>query len=848
MAKQVNIDGVEYTVSSDEGAERLRRDIAENNNGMGDEHQRRVMQMGARDLRALESEAEMREMADANKSGALRALLAGMSNDQAYQAQWLAEKRFPELADSVNLSDYYFLDEDNDLAYMDPYTGEINKEFKDGLFGTVMDTYGLVGPALQFVPEMALGAAGLSFGALSGGLPGAMAGGAGGTALGGSAGAAGRAGISAAFDGPPLNVGQLGNDLLVNSAFGSVPLGAGFFRGGRPILNKVSTDFAGEDGRNMLRTLLTEGGEDVDKIIAMADDKFGITLTRAEAQGIKTNAGQIQRYLQMQPSSQKLFDFYNDRALRMEDALNEFFDEIQAGKMLTGQTGARMQGMPTTGSVTPEMDLAEATQSVIKKLADKRQQRANKVYEEAFALDDFARSGQMGFAPLIDISDIGKSIKQKMDDPDTGDQMRAALAQIYKTIVDPTGTSLTGFKSETRALHNAVTEDLRALYETKATSEGGKIASVVANYKGQISDAIKANNPIYARAARIYDPEKGHLQILERGLLKNLTEAVDKGGATAAPLVQKMFTGKATAEELRRLRRLVQTEDPRVWQNLKADWLRTQLDDVIMGTTDPFGVPNKFLRRIGIRNPNRAFSGRGGVKRRSRKIDAFKEILSPEEFAAFEDALQVTQAISYIATQGGSPTQPLLALMRRAEAESSGLSRPVISAVRAIVEVPQRILIRGFDDLSQAAIGFQREAYEDALIQAIIDPKKALELREAIDRINPYIYMGVQSTARGVDMPEALEPTEFGPEGQIESMGDENLDLRRRMRELEEQAAEPSVSDSIDLGMGASFAPLPDVSAPSALPTTPLSPSLLPSEEDREIAMRRQQGIAGLMA
>ena len=167
MAKQVIIDGVQYTVSSDEGAERLRRDIAENNNGMGDEHQRRVMEIGARDLRALESEAEMREMAEANKSGALRALLAGMSNDQAYQAQWLAEKRFPELADSVNLSDYYFLDEDNDLAYMDPYTGEINKEFKDGLFGTVMDTYGLVGPALQFVPEMALGAAGLSFGALS---------------------------------------------------------------------------------------------------------------------------------------------------------------------------------------------------------------------------------------------------------------------------------------------------------------------------------------------------------------------------------------------------------------------------------------------------------------------------------------------------------------------------------------------------------------------------------------------------------------------------------------------------------------------------------------------------------
>ena len=44
-----------------------------------------------------------------------------------------------------------------------------------------------------------------------------------------------------------------------------------------------------------------------------------------------------------------------------------------------------------------------------------------------------------------------------------------------------------------------------------------------------------------------------------------------------------------------------------------------------------------------------------------------------------------------------------------------------------------------------------------------------------------------------------------------------------------------------------SFDPLPQTSAPVGLPTTP-SPSLLPSEEDRELAMRRQQGIAGLMA
>ena len=81
----------------------------------------------------------------------------------------------------------------------------------------------------------------------------------------------------------------------------------------------------------MVRTLLTEGGESADSIMEVAQNRFGIVLTRAEAQGLKSNASEIQRYLQIQPSSQKLFDFYNDRALQMEEALNDFFDEIAAG-------------------------------------------------------------------------------------------------------------------------------------------------------------------------------------------------------------------------------------------------------------------------------------------------------------------------------------------------------------------------------------------------------------------------------------------------------------------------------------------------------------------------------------
>jgi hypothetical protein len=838
MATKVYIDGIPYTVTDEEAGNRLKADLAAGEGPLASKHQSSVAASQQRALASVESMAEEEETrrakAEAKKSGASRALLAGMSNDQAYQMHWLAEKRFPELADDMNLSDLYFLDEDDEIAYLDPYTGKIQKEFKDSIFGDAMDTFGLVGPALQFVPELLGGAVGMTAGAVTtlpgGGLPGAVIGGASGTATGGSVGAAARAGISAAFDGPPLNVGQLSNDLMLSSAFGSIPIGPGFIRGARPLLNKVSTEFPGEDGANMLRILLTEGGDSVDNMIAMAQDRFGITLTRAEAQGLRSNAGQVQRYLQAQPSSQKLFDFYNDRALQMEDTLNAFFDEIAEGKLMTGKVGETLQEMGPRGGTAFDEDLTQASQNVLKKLLEERKRRATKIYDEAFKLSE-----EEGLA--VDISAIGDKIKAMVDDPTTGKRMRKLMSQALETITDPTTGA---YKSDLRALHNAVTQDLSPLYEGVMRKGQKSLAGPLAGFKGEITDAMKIANPVYGRATKVYSADTGHLQILERSLVNSLAKAAETGGSGALPLIQRMFTGKAKPAELRQLRELIQEEDPTVWQNLKANWLRTQLDDVIMSTKDPFGVPNKFLSRIGISNPKRAFQvGRRGEQQRAGKIAAFEEILGPEEFVAFKDALEVAQAVSYIATQGGSPTQPLMATMRAMEREASGLSRPVFTALRSLIEIPQRLVVRGFDDMSQSAINFQREAYEDSLIRAIIDPEYALEMRAGLDAINPFIYLATQSAVRGVPMLEAMEPTEFDERGMPTQMGEENLDLRQRMRELEDQTQAPSAMALPE------FDPLPMTPMPQASPMN-FSPALLPNENDRQIAMR-QQGIAGLV-
>jgi len=838
MATKVYIDGITYTVTDEEAGERLKADLAAGEGPLASKHQSSVAASQQRALASVESMAEEEETrrakAESKKSGASRALLAGMSNDQAYQMHWLAEKRFPELADDMNLSDLYFLDEDDEIAYLDPYTGEIQKEFKDSIFGDAMDLYGLAGPALQFVPELIGGAVGMTAGAVTtlpgGGLPGAVIGGAAGTGTGGSVGAAARAGISAAFDGPPLNVGQLSNDLMLSSAFGAIPIGAGFLSRARPLLNKVSTEFPGDDGANMLRILLTEGGSSVDDMVAMARDRFGFPLTRGEAQGLRSNAGQIQRYLQMQPSSQKLFDFYNDRALQMEDHLNAFFDEIAEGKLMTGKIGETLQEMGPRGGTAFGEDLAQASQNVLKKLLEERKRRATKIYDEAFKLSE-----EEGL--VVDISAIGDKIKAMVDDPTTGKRMRKLMSQALETITDPTTGA---YKSDLRALHNAVTQDLSPLYEGAMRKGQKSLAGPLAGFKGEITDAMKVANPIYNRATKVYSQDTGHLQILERSLINSLAKAAEKGGAGSLPLIQRMFTGNAKPAELRQLRELIQGEDPTVWQNLKANWLRTQLNDVIMSTTDPFGVPNKFLSRIGVSNPKRAFQvGRKGEQQKARKIAAFEEILGPEEFIAFKEALEMAQAISYIATQGGSPTQPLMATMRAIEKEASGLSRPVFTALRSLIEIPQRLVVRGFDDMSQSAINFQREAYEDSLIRAIIDPEYALEMRAGLDAINPFIYLATQSAVRGVDMPEAMEPSEFDEKGMPTQMGEENLDLRQRMRELEEQTQAPSAMALPE------FDPLPMTPMPQASPMN-FSPALLPNEDDRQIAMR-QQGIAGLV-
>jgi hypothetical protein len=860
MSVEVEYQGITYTGLPDGTTV---DDLLESQEFL-DRHQENMLKQTAR-LAAPSPREQMLLKREEDKSGVGMALLQGLSNDQGYQTAWLAQQRFPELVErGIDPVDYYFLDEDEDIAYLDPYSNEVVKEFRDSL---LVDTARYAGPTAQFLLETGGGAAGLTLGAFGGGLTtvnpagavaGAVAGGSTGTAAGGGAAYAGRAGISAMFDGPPLKVSQLKDDLLMSSAFGGIPFGTKAAQLAGNAFRTTSKKFPGTDGRSALETILRDGGNTVDEKIAFAKDRFDIDLTRAEAQGIMSNAGQIQRYLQMQPGSQKLWDFYHNRQAQVEEAADVFFDEVLRGKYLTSLKQKRLSGR--TG-LDPDSDMAKAADEVLKKLAAKRQERAGSVYKNSFELD----------IP-IDVSDIAAKLEAELGDANLRGQAREVKQKLLDAITDFTGFSPNriplrganrvelGLKDNTELLHNALVNDFRPLIEGLTKDGQRGLKREASQIREQVSNRLKAANPEYQRATDIYDPSKGHLQALEQGVITAFAEAAEMGGQAAATATRNLFSGTAKPKEIRDLRRLIQTENPQAWQNIKGTWLRTQFDDAITSSINPLGVQNKFLSRLGIRG--KVMMGRGAAKARGTKAKMFEAIMEPEELKNFVDLVEMMQATSYIASQGGSPTQPLLALRTLLEKDITGAGRVAANAIRAVVEIPQRIAIRGFDDTMTATLGFQREAYEDRLIEALIDPTVAADLAQQINAVKPGVYFVTQAVARGATevfdniTESAFVPDKINPEtGRIERgvQGAQMIESAKEVTQPEQPLEDPqAMLQGLSVpqvgGDTPLFDELPNTQPAPALSQfdSALSPTIVPLDKDRELAMRTRGNLGGI--
>ena len=299
------------------------------------------------------------------------------------------------------------------------------------------------------------------------------------------------------------------------------------------------------------------------------------------------------------------------------------------------------------------------------------------------------------------------------------------------------------------------------------------------------------------------------------------------------------------------------------WQNLKGTWLMTQFDDAIAGTVNPLGASNKFLTRLGIRQVDKSFPALkpkttpGGLidlppttdelaqlseevaryQARGKKAKILEAMFEPDELANFVDLAEIMQSVSYIANQSASPTQSFQAMERILAQEARGFGSKVSGVAIGAFNLPARFIAKGFDDIGQNIISKQKEAYEDTLIEALINPEAAVELRRYFNKINPKMYYYTQALSRG------------GVELIDEVFNQNEAELNRQ---LQEERSTPSFGEfeqkevEVDPNLQSSINTFQVPNADLGLEQL-TSPTILPNERDREIAMRQMGGIGSLV-
>ena len=145
----------------------------------------------------------------------------------------------------------------------------------------------------------------------------------------------------------------------------------------------------------------------------------------------------------------------------------------------------------------------------------------------------------------------------------------------------------------------------------------------------------------------------------------------------------------------------------------------------------------------------------------------------------------------------------------------------------------------------------QQDLYEDILIDALIDPNRSKELSQYFLKTNPWSYWATQTVARGgvEGFNEATTSVEEKKalirEEQQEYAEEQNKEF---LEEYEKQQQEKkNLQGSINNFQVPTVGG--DIFTPNKTlpPQQMLSPTVLPNEDDREIALRQQMGIAGLV-
>jgi len=538
--------------------------------------------------------------------------------------------------------------------------------------------------------------------------------------------------------------------------------------------------------------------------------KMGIKLTPAEAASISTGsahrAANIQLFLSKNgPNLQKINEFYESRSRRAVTAINQFADSMVAGA--------------GTGIKSAQERIAQASRDTIKELNRRRKDRSARLYD-----------GLRDEATEVDLSPVLTRIDEMLLDPRIPSSTRQAVQEFRDSLMttrkvkNPETGKMEEIEeplSDLMSIHDRRTTDMEAVVKANlGNANAGKIIGLREDVTALLDDA----DATYALARRVYDPTKPAIEAVENSAIGRLSGLFQAGNDKAvARSIKEIFNPDVSPRSLRNARRVLKVADPEGWQQIKKFYLNDQLDRFTREQALEGGVPN-FQRHFA----------------QPRIRNMMQEILEPQEFENFYRLNDIMGA-AFSVRKGASDTQQFMRMEDDFTKEAAGLGADALGLGLGIIRTTGRFLTgRIGDDLAAGIANKQREAYYDKMVDVMLSDDGVETIEDAYDVFSRMGYGVKQSGARAIG-----EGVEAAGDPLIENYQPTKQRSEEIMRDMERLNQIENEQSMVNPSL---FDDLPETSASAMVAPTPLSPSLLPSEEDREIAMRRQQGIAGLMA
>jgi len=627
---------------------------------------------------------------------------------------------------------------------------------------------------------------------------------------------------------PPEEIAASLEDLGYSSIFSAIPFGAG------PTRNIVEK-FTGK--QDTLKQLLALRGSVQETLDTAA--RNGIELTVAEAGDIAGTMGaqtlvarQLQHFLSQQPQVQKLRTLYNNRSQRVSEAITVFADSISSGSSQFKDANRRV---------------AEAANKAMKELIFRRKTRASKLYESMRRgnLPDGVEPTQVDLSPVIArLDEIISNTRRDEVEIEAAKAFKRTLMEVRTEtvpILDKNGIPKLGNDGEALMkevevqvpltdlmdIHDRRTLGMEKIVRSALNETGSGLQRLVIGLREDVTELLDKADGTYAFARRVYDPEKANLAVTESSAIGRLSNFFGKGNdKTVARSIKEIFDPNASVQSLRNARRVLQAVDPKAWQDTKQYFLNEQLDNFTKAHMLEGGVPN-FQRHFSQPKYQRMM----------------EELLEPDEFENFSNMMGLMDRAFNAVPRGGSQTQSAAAFEDILAKEAGGGAKDTALKVALIGLRSGGRLLSGQigDSMLQRIAMKQQEAYYNALTDVLLNsPDAAKSVENAYNYIDLVKYSYRQAGARGVGEVEEMittpgvkeyEPTESSEKKILEKI----------------ESLEQNNQSSVDLPSDESiFEPIK--SGPTIKPPfdPAMSPTIVPSEKDRELAMRTRGNLGGI--